>query len=235
MKVAVCDDLKENLLELECYLKQIPYVKQISLFSDMALFYEEVKEGEIYDAVLMDFEWNNNKNGIDFAEELYSLCPYSKIIYVTAYSKEYVEEALLRTPNLSGLLIKPVNQEFLVKNLDKIEKNKQDTEGKLVVRFKGNISVIPYEDICYIESQLHKSNIVLKNKEYQCTERLSQLKLRLNEQFLECHKSYLVNMDHISGFSNNGICLDCGKIVPVSKKRYSEAKAKFFEYIAGRM
>ena len=78
MKVAVCDDLKENLLDLECYLKQIPYVKQISLFSDMSLFYEEVKEGEIYDAVLMDFEWNKSKNGIDFAEELFSLCPYSK-------------------------------------------------------------------------------------------------------------------------------------------------------------
>ena len=235
MRVAVCDDLKENLLELECYLKQISFVKHISLFSDMELFYREVKEGEVYDAVLMDFEWKNNKNGIDFAEEIYDLCPYSKIIYVTAYSQEYVEEALIRTPNLSGLLIKPVKQEVLVKNLEKIEKNKEDTEGKLVVRFKGSISVIPYNDICYIESQLHKSNIVSKNKEYQCTERLSHLKERLNEQFLECHKSYLVNMEHISEFSNNEICLDCGKTVPVSKKRYSEAKTRFFEYISRRM
>ena len=75
MRVAVCDDLKENLLELECYLKQISFVKHISLFSDMELFYREVKDGEIYDAVLMDFEWKNNKNGIDFAEEIYALCP----------------------------------------------------------------------------------------------------------------------------------------------------------------
>ena len=43
MKVAVCDDLKESLMQIESLLNQISDVQKIETFSDMNAFCEELK------------------------------------------------------------------------------------------------------------------------------------------------------------------------------------------------
>ena len=55
MKVAVCDDLKECLIQMEDLLHQIPYIKQVDTYSNMCDFYDELKEGKSYDVVFMDY------------------------------------------------------------------------------------------------------------------------------------------------------------------------------------
>ena len=235
MKVAVCDDIKEVLKEIELLLKEIRFVKEVDTFTDVELLYAEINEGVKYDAVLMDIDWKVQKTGIDFAEKLYSTSPYIKIIFVTAYTMDYVEDAVLKTKNLSGFITKPVKKEILEKILEKIQIQNQEFDEKLVVKYKSNITVISFRDIYYLESNLHKVNIKLNNQEYQCTERLPVIKERLGKQFIECHKSYVVNMEHISEIRNTELELENGEIIPISKKRYAETKIKFFEYMAERI
>ena len=235
LRVAVCDDLKESLIQIKKLLEQIPYVHKIETFSDMNYFYEELKEGKVYDIVFMDIDWKQKKTGIDFAYELQKQSPYSQIIYITAYTMEYVEDVFLMSSNLSGFLTKPVKMEQLQKNLEKVRKRQQELDGKLLIRQKGAMIAIPFREILYLESQLHKVNIILHDCTYQCNEQLVQIKKRLNEQFLECHKSYLVNMEHIKEMRNGEILLNSGMTISISKTRASEAKKRFFEYMSGRM
>lgn len=235
MRVAVCDDLKEQLDDIKQMLEAVSFVKIVDTFSDIDIFFEEVKEGAKYDAVLMDIDWKKVKTGIDFSEELLTLSPYTKIIYVTAYTIDYVEDAVLQTKNLSGFLMKPVNLDMLKKSLEKIRRQNIETDGKLIVKYKGNVSVIPFTDIFYLESQLHKVNIKLKEQKYQCTEKLNHIKTRLGTQFVECHKSYIINMDHIAEFHNTELVMENGEVIPISKKRYGETKARFFEYMAEKI
>lgn len=235
MKVAICDDQKESLKEIKKLLEDIRYVNVIDSYSDIETFFKEIRANAAYDAVLMDIDWKSSKTGIDFSEELLKHCPYTKIIYVTAYTMDYVEEALLKTANLSGFLMKPVKLELLEKNLKKIRKNREETDGKLVIKYKSNVAVIPYHDIYYVESQLHKQSVRLQDKEYQCSEIFSQLKKRLGKQFLECHRSYIVNMEHIAEFTSTEIILTNGEKIPISKKRYGETKNRFFEYMSEGM
>ena len=235
MKVAVCDDLKEVLKDTKILLENISFVKDIDVFSDMKNFYEEIKEGTKYDVVLMDIDWKTEKTGIDFSSELKQLSPNTKIIYITAYTLDYVEDAVLRTPNLCGFINKPIKEEILYKSLEKIQRELKETDGKLIIKYKSNVSVIPFGDIYYLESQLHKVAVKLQNQEYQCTEKLTDIKKRLDIQFLECHKSYIVNMNHIAEIHNTEILMENGEVIPISKKRYGETKARFFEYMAERI
>ena len=232
MRVAICDDLKEILNEIKQLVETISYVKDVDTFSDINLFYEEIKDGTKYDAVLMDIDWKKDKTGIDFSRELVTISPYTQIIYVTAYTLDYIEDAVLKTNNLSGFVMKPIKMEALQKSLDKVFKQNEKREGKLVIKYKSNVHVIPYENIFYLESDRHKINIKVCDQEYQCTEKLETLKSQLGERFLECHKSFLVNMDKIAEIRKMEMELVSGDIIPISKKKYGETKARFFEYMA---
>ena len=235
LTVAVCDDLKESLIQISNLLEEISYVKKIDTFSDINLFYEELKNGKYYDVIFMDIDWKQEKTGIDFAAELQKHSSNSLIIYVTAYTMEYVEDVFLQASNLSGFLMKPVKKEQLERNLEKIRRRQQDIEGKLLVRQKGAMIAIPLKEILYLESKLHKVNIMLKDESYLCNEQLSSVKKRLNEQFLEIHKSYLVNMEYIQELKNGEVVLTNGIVLSVSKTRASEAKKRFFEYMSRRI
>lgn len=90
--------------------------------------------------------------------------------------------------------------------------------------------LIPVHEIIYLESQLHKVNIVLENKEYQCNERLAVLENYLDERFVKIHKSYLVNMNYISEFSGSEMILRTGQRILISKNRYADTKEKIIEY-----
>lgn len=231
MNVAVCDDQTEVLKQIKNMLKQMPMVKKIAVYSDMEIFFSMLEETS-YDVVLMDIDWKKEETGIDLAERIQRINPITKIIYITAYTMEYVEDVFLRTSNLSGFLTKPIKAEQLKKNLQKIQKEQKRTDEKLAIKFKGNAIVIPFRDIIYLENCLHKVRIVLTEKEYWCYERLEHLKERLNEQFLYCHKSYIVNMEQILEFRKNEIEMVHGSVIPVSKTRYKEAKDHFFRYMS---
>ena len=94
---------------------------------------------------------------------------------------------------------------------------------------------IPFRDILYLESRLHKARIVLKKQEYLCNERLEHLREQLDGRFLSCHKSYLVNMQYIKEFRGREILLEGEQSIPVSKARSKEAKEQFFHYVTGRI
>lgn len=235
MNLAVCDDQTEALNELEKVLKRFPFVKKVHIYSDISVFLSVLKEDIHYDVVLMDIDWRKDRTGIDFAEEMQSLSPLTKIIYITAYTLDYVEDVFLKTSNPSGFLMKPVKEAQLEKNLKKILEQKKEITKNLLISSRGTAIAIPLSSILYLENQLHRVHIVLAEKEYWCYERLEFIKKRLNESFLTCHKSYVVNMEQILEFRNGEIWLNHGKKVPVSKARYREAKERFFLYMAEKI
>ena len=116
-------------------------------------------------------------------------------------------------------------------NATENSKNNIVSKGKILIRHRGKICLIPINEILYLESQLHKINIVLENKQYQCTGRLEYFLERLGKNFLKCHKSYIVNMDYILEFCKKEITLSSGEKIPVSKSCYPNAKYKLYEYL----
>ena len=65
--------------------------------------------------------------------------------------------------------------------------------------------------------------------------KLSDMEKLLPEYFLRCHQSYLVNMDRIRKFTLDGIVLIDGRVIPVSRARYTETKDKFLKNLGERL
>lgn len=233
MKVAICDPVLESLECIKMLVQQIPCIEEIELYTNIKYFIEDIRDGKYYDVVLMELDLEEEKTGIDYSEELYSYNTATRIVFMTSNASEHIEEVLLKTTNLGGFLIKPLKLEMMRKVFGKLEQQASSNDEKLVIRYKGSICMIPFEDIIYMESRLHKVNIVLNRITYQCNEKLEQICERLNnENFLQCHKSYAVNIKHISSYKRYEVVLDNGMVIPISKKRNAEVREYLEEKIS---
>jgi CheY-like chemotaxis protein len=148
MRIAICDDNILFLRELEKQLLTLSAAENISVFSDLKAFLSSVEEGNLYDTVLMDIDWDENRTGMDAAAELYKLSPETKIIYVTGRNDRYSQHIFLQRANLSGYLTKPVDTELLKANLQKAAAAVPLAEQpSIVLRQSGGVVTIPLREI----------------------------------------------------------------------------------------
>lgn len=232
MQIAVCDDNKRFLEEIEAQLAALPMVANISTFSNFDTFLFSVDEGKQYDAILMDIEWNRERSGMEIAEELYKLCPESKIIFVTGHSDRFSQQIFLHKSNLSGFLTKPVDTELLRANLQKVaDALPFGEQPALVLRQRGAPVSIPCREIFYIESSGHTIEVHTAGDTVTAYERLESVLNMLPAGFSQCHKSYIVNMAQIRRFESSDILLKNGEQIPVSRARYAQTKEAYFSYM----
>jgi len=232
MEIAVCDDNKLFLAEIEEQLQTLSIVDNISAFNDLDTFLFSIDGGKRYDVVLMDIEWSNKAAGMDTATELYKLCPETKIIYVTGHVDMYSQQIFLNKANLSGYLTKPVNIELLLSNLQKVaDAMPYHEQPALVLRSEGTIISIPMREIFYIQSQNHNIVVHTAGETVTVYERLGSIMRSLPGSFFKCHKSYIVNMNQIRRFQSGDILLKNGELVPVSRLKYRETKKAYFNFM----
>ncbi|HHV09857.1 MAG TPA: response regulator transcription factor [Clostridiales bacterium] len=232
MRVAICDDEIIALDSLRMLLKHHAKIQTLRSFLSPELLLEAVDQGEYFDVVFMDIEWKQSLNGIDFASELNNASPCTQIIYVTGYNDRFSQRIFLKPSNLCGYLLKPIDSVLLDNMLQKAWDTFQKLETqKLIIQHNSAVHAIPFHTICYMESQGHQLIIHTLQDRIICYERLELLKQRLPKQFLHCHKSYLVNMDHIRRIENRQIILKRGEELPVSKAKYAETRSAYFRYM----
>ena len=232
MRVAICDDEPVVLESLRLCIEKQPLVKSVQVFSTMEKFQKEIEKDCRFDVVLMDIEWEKEKNGIDFAEQLLVLAPQLQVIFVTAYNERFSQQIFLKNTNLCGYLVKPVQESLLSVLLEKAQQKRfLATDEKLLIQQKGIVHAISFRDIFFIESVGHQLIIHTSESKIICYEKIDDMKQRLPEHFLQCHKSYIVNMQIIRRIEKNKIILQHDKEIPVSKARYAEVKNTFFRYM----
>ena len=232
MHIAVCDDDKIFLETINEQLESIEFIDEISLFSNLDTFLFSVDGGKQYDAILMDIDWEKAAMGIDAAEELFRLCPETKIIYVTGFSDRFSQQIFLHRANLSGFLTKPVDPKMLEANLRKVlEAMPFQNEPALILRQRSAPVSIPLREIFYIESRGHTVEVHAAEENVTVYENLDKIMRMLPVGFYQCHKSYIVNLRQIRRFQPGEALLKNGQSVPVSRARYTPAKQEYFTFM----
>ncbi|MCI6887599.1 MAG: LytTR family DNA-binding domain-containing protein [Lachnospiraceae bacterium] len=232
MRIAVCDDEKAAAEMLADKLNMLSDGHQIREFISIQRFQEAIDDGERFDVILMDIDWKQESDGIDFAEELERTSPSAQIIYVTGYNERYSQQIFLKSSNLCGYLVKPVDIKLLEKLLQKAEKAIERLEQeKLMIQQKGIVYAIPFRNICYLESMRHQIIIHTTGEQIVCYDQIDHLMQRLSPAFLQCHKSFVVNMNYIRRIDKNRILLQTREEIPISKARYAETRTAYFRYM----
>lgn len=235
IRIGICDDLKVCREEIRRFC--INWAEKENIMINIVCFRsaEELvhlcttSKGN-FDIVFMDIEFGGSFNGVDAVKEINRLCPYCKIIYVTAYSN-YVSE-VYETEH-SYLVLKDNNMSSnIYRSLDKaLEGIKRDKDEIISVK-AGGMCLIPVKDIVCFERDCRVTVIKTMKDDFRTYETFDDILDKIGSRRVKrCHKSYAVNFFHVIKYTKALFTMDNGQTVPISRAYQKEIFDCFTDYI----
>jgi len=203
----------------------------------------EILERETPDLILLDVNLNGKKDGIDVAEEINRRF-HIPFIFTTSYSDSATLERAHNT-NPVNYLVKPFKQEQLYTAIEmglfkaaeidpgdsELAKHKPKVSGEeekpliikgvLFVKDKFTYNKLVIEDIRYIKSDGNYLEIYTSApKPALIRASMGSFMERLGNDFLRVHKSYIINLQHLTKFETHTVSIG-NEIIPISKN-YSD-------------
>ncbi len=104
-------------------------------------------------------------------------------------------------------------------------------KDSLCIALKGNIVVIKFSDIKYIESEKRTAIIHEQDLDRKIYLKLSDLEEVLPNYFVRCHQSYIVNFDMVREMKAKDLLLKTGEKIPISQLKCKETREKFIQFL----
>lgn len=197
-------------------LEQYGY-KNIAVANSFEEAVEVVNSKELSFALLDINLGKHSKSGIEVAELINNTqkCPF---LFLTANSdKETIKEAKKFTPQ--GYVIKPFTKEAIYAA---IEVNLMQERKAITIKSKTGNYLVDVADINYISADGMYSEIYTDKKHVQRTT-LKELLEILPGNFMQIHRSHIVNINHITLYSQSTISL--GEVIlPVGRAYKDQLK-----------
>lgn len=242
MKITICDDSIKDLLKIEKLLLKYKVTHpssdfEIEKFSDPSRLSQKIMEGKLTDIYILDMLMPG-RTGIELGN-LIRVSGYENIIiYITA-SDDYALDAY--QVHAVRYLLKPVDENKLYEALDyALSYTKVKTESMYLIKTKDGLFQRPYSKIEYIENanrrqevhmsdgEIIKSLFIRKSFEEETREAAER------RNFVQIHKSFLVNFDHVKQLTQDSIIMESGKRLPVSKAKAAKVKREYLLFVSGK-
>ena len=225
----LCDDNVNVLNRLERMLESIfikkKYDAQIVLSTtkpdELATF---VKNHNV-NVVFLDIELKSNISGLDLADMIRKKDKNVYIIFTTGHLEYGLMAYKYKT---FDYLPKPITAERLEETLIRLFEDTSGDEAKFV-RLDNNKTIIKQDSIQYIQKEGMKVVFHTDTRDYETYSSFKKILPQLPEQFVQCHKSYIVNTEKITDvntatstiFLNNNESSKCF-IGPKYKNKFME-------------
>lgn len=234
IKIAICEDKKEQQELLKIYIDQI--FEGLSVKYKLEIFNSGEELLENYskdtDVLLLDIQMGQI-NGIDTARKIRTLDDKVEIIFITSLIEYALEGYEVRAYRY---LIKPVKYENLKENIINCIKEVDIKNKYIMVKEQGNQIKLDINEITYIEVQKETTTIHTLNKLYKTKGTMNNIEKEIDcSRFFRCHKSFLVNLEHVKSIKQYVAILENSEEVPVSRYRFKETKDKFFDLIEDKL
>lgn len=227
IRIAICDDQEAICEQVEDILLKIGqaclYKIEIDVFYTGEELYKHISDDIYYDIIFLDIELNTMDGieiGCKIREELNN--ENTQIIYISG--DENYAMRLFKTRPLD-FIIKPITYEktfevfqTAVKLINK--KNKIFDYQVGHTTFK-----IPVKDIIYFEGNNRKIDVITVKQRDSFYGSLKHLFDKVKQyNFINIHKSYLVNYFHVTKFEYHQVTLSNGTILPISQKNRKKVR-----------
>lgn len=189
-----------------------------------------IKCGSVYKILFLSLE-KEAKEIISYSKRLQELVPDLKIIYLSELN-ETIFEVFEAAPLY--VLSKPLDENHVKNAIQKAMRELlQSSEKVFTIINKQGIFTMPYDGIYYVESDKRKLNIfgedgLVRSINLKISDFLTY---EHGDSFLQCHKSYAVNLMHIAQLEKYSIILKNGAELPISQSRYTETKTAYLKYL----
>lgn len=228
MKIVICED---NHIQSELLQKMVrewgvanKILLDIDTYHSAESFLFSMLEKEPADIMLLDIQMDK-MTGVDLAKKLRGDNNDVIIIFLTAI-KEYVFEGY--EVNALNYLLKPVDKQNLFTSLDKAKAKIEQEESNYLVLNKTKVS---QKNITYLEALSHYIHVYTIDGLHKVKCSMSQMLGELDgKRFVQCHRSYIVGIRHVSSILKDEVLLEDGCRVPVSRAKYKDVNKAFIDF-----
>lgn len=223
IRFAVCDDdafMRDDICNrIEQYMNKRKLPHLVVCFADGG---ELLACGEDFDVCFLDIQMKR-PDGMETAAELRRRGFGGLLIFITVL-KEMVFDSF--EVQAFDYLLKPPDEERFSRTMERaIGRLKSSREGRIIIRQNSACRIISFSQILYCEVLGRKIHIHGREGELaDYYERMERLEKQVDGRFFKCHRSYLVNLDHVQGCGSGRVSLSGGGEIPVSRLREQELK-----------
>lgn len=242
MKVIVCDDSVIDLREIEELLLQYKRLHpdrdfEVEKFSDPSVLYRRIQEQEPADIYILDMLMPK-RTGIEIGKQIRKCGCESIIIYLTS-SDDYALDAY--GVHAIRYLLKPIEEKKFFEALDygvSLLQQNAKPESVYLMKTKDGLVQTPYSGIEYIENVNRKLEIhlvggtILKSIFIRRSFEEEIDRLAEEKNFLQVHKSFMVNLDHVKQLGTGFVIMESGRQIPVSKAKAANVKREYLLFIS---
>lgn len=223
--IAVCDDDKAVCTKIEDAL--IEYSKRHCMKINVDVFYsgesllEHMEKGNNFDLLYLDIEMGP-VNGVEVGRQLRRVYKnYSiEIVYISAndgYDRQLFEVQPLH------FIEKPIDASVVIQDLELAIERRQRLGGFFKYQKGYDTYKVPINEIIYFESFNREIKIVTTKGAELFYSSLSEVTLNVAKyQFLQIHRSYLINYNHVSILRYSEVVMSNGTVLPISKSKREE-------------
>lgn len=228
MKVAICDDDRENSSQLSRWIRKWEPDCEVTCFYTGKQF---LKARQHFDILLLDIQMEE-MSGIEVARALRINRKNTILIFVTAL-KDYMVEAF--DVAAFHYLLKPVSPEKFGQVFHsacrEVERLGQLGTDQLFFQTRTRNITVQKKEILYVESRKRKVDIHTQRECFTVYATMKRMEGQLGEDFYRCHRGYLVNMAFVSEYDVNTIQLQNGEVVYMAREKYSEFVKAYMDYL----
>lgn len=207
---------------------------RISVFSSSEDLLERWEKGTHIDLLFLDIEIPGELSGMELAQKIRSSEQHLPIVFVTNYDN-YVYEGY--TVNALRYLRKPIREPEIFACMDIAYRNfNLLSNDRFVIHFADQHFALRRSEIIYIEAQGHYLSIHIGTPGATPKMRATVndvLQSLPPELFVQCHRSFIINLLYIHRFTKEEVLLSTGQTLPVSKTYFSKLHAAFSQYYQG--
>ena len=197
LNFVLCDDNPSILKSLSRMLESIfierGYNASVGFISSDAHRILEYASSNKVDVLILDINLNSDISGLDIAQEIRRKNKDIYIIFVTAYLEYAMVAYKYKT---FDFLAKPIT---LPRLSDTIRRLFEDINGlpKKYIKIDNKNTLIDENSIQYIKRDGMKLIFHSESKDYDTYSSFNKIQDTLPENFIRCHKSYIVNINLI--------------------------------------
>ncbi|MBR3597786.1 MAG: response regulator transcription factor [Clostridia bacterium] len=234
LRIAVCDDdflFRKQIAEIMNRWEQKPENAVFEIFDNGDELISAHKTSP-FDIILLDILMPLI-NGIETAREIRQNDKNTKIVFLTSSPEFAVESYTVKADNY---LLKPVSEKALFCCLDELAEEIGNKAKTIAIKGIYNVYKLVVDDIVYVEAQnKHIVFSMLDGSKIETTEPLHicEEKLIPNKEFFKCHRSYIVNINHIDKYTSKEIRMHNGSFIPISRSYQKDFEFAYYATLFG--
>ena len=211
-------------------------VEQLSLFLDRwaaegnhTLYSEYFNSSSSYDSASLEkFDIvfiNTDFKALSLAGPLRKSRSQGKVVFLADLGDKIPVDSSMKP---LCYLLKPLSYSQVAACLTQLVK--QMDINNYIYQYRNQFINIPYSDIVYFSTRNHQTEIITVSRILKQADSLKNIALRLPPQFQQCHRTAIINLEHVQELSSREVILKNQIAIPISATYKDHLKEAFMSF-----